>query len=524
MALGDGDLRMTEGSKRPVAAAIIGLTLIALLLRFWGLTRQSLWADEAFTVIYAQIFEGYTAQKFFFNLQGPVHAAALYFWSCLFGTGEAALRSFGAILGTATIPCFYWALRPVLRRKAAILACLLLAVSPFHLWYSQEVRNYVLLILMAVVSIGAYLRILQGEKGWVLYTVANVLGLLSNLSHAFLLGAQGLGMVSFGRNRRALLARLALSWTATVLVLIPWFVQFYGRMVVPSGLAGHPATRDLTQVRGATTVPILGLPYAYYVFATGYSFGPSLAELHETAGAGLAATVRGHLPALLWAAATFGIVGFLGARKLRREGGPQRFWLFLLVLPVALTYLVALLNVKVFNARYAAVAFPAVLVVLTMGILASTRAWVRWSLLTAILISFGISIAGYEFDPRYWKEDARAAAAFLRAESRPGDLLFTVGSDLPLSAYYWPAGGGVPPGLDRSYTTEWQNEELPIEEQFTRFEEQVRGHRRVFALLLRPKDVDREGRWTEYLARHPGIERTVTYPGVMIHVIPGGAP
>jgi uncharacterized membrane protein len=515
---------MTEARKRPIAAAIVGLTLIAFLLRFWGLTRQSLWTDEAFTVIYAQIFEGYTAQKFFFNLQGPVHAAALYLWTCLFGTGETALRSFGAILGTATIPCFYWAVQPVLRREAALLACLLLALSPFHLWYSQEIRNYVLLILMAVVSIGAYLRILQGEKGWVLYTVANILGLLSNLSHAFLLGAQGLGLIGFGRGRRKLLARLALSWTATVLVLTPWLIQFYSRMVVPSGLAGHPVTRDLTRVRGATTAPVLGLPYAYYVFATGYSYGPSLAELHETTGTGLVASVRGHLPALLWAAAAFGIVGILGARKLWREGGPQRFWLLLFLLPVALTYLVALLNVKVFNARYAAVAFPAVLVVLTAGVFASPRAWVRWSLLTAILIPFGVSLARYEFDPRYWKEDSRSAVAFVRAEARPGDLLLSVGSDLPLSAYYWPAGGGVPPGLDRCNSMEWQNEGLPIEEQFARFEERVRRHRRVFVLLLRPKDTDREGRWIEYLARRPGIERTVTYPGITIYVSPGGAP
>jgi mannosyltransferase len=515
---------MTEARERPIAAALFGLTLVALLLRFWGLTRQSLWADEALTIVYAGIFGRYTADKFFLDLQGPVHAAALHLWTCLFGTGEAALRSFGAILGTATIPCFYWALRPVLRREAALLACLLLAVSPFHLWYSQEVRNYVLLILMAVVSIGAYLRILQGRKGWVLYTVANVLGLLSNLSHAFLLGAQALGLIGFGRRRQALLARLALSWTATVLVLTPWFVQFYHRMVVPSGLTGHPATRDLTLVRGATTVPIFGLPYAYYAFATGYSYGPSLAELHETAGAGLAASVRGQLPALLWAVAALGVVGILGARKLWREGGPQRFWLLLLILPVALTYLVALLNVKIFNVRYAAVAFPALLVVLTMGVFAPARAWVRWSLLTAILIPFGVSIAGYEFDSRYWKEDARSAAAFIRAETRPGDLLLTVGSDLPLSVYYWPAGGGVPPGLERWNIVTWQEEGLPIEEQFDRFEELARSHRRVFVLFLRPKDTDREGRWTEYLSRRGGVERTATYPGVTIRVVVGGTP
>ncbi len=514
---------MTEARPRPVALAIAGLTLAALLLRLWGLTRQSLWVDEAFTILYAQIFDGYTAQKFFYNLQGPVHAAALYLWTCLFGTGEAALRSLGAVLGAATVPCLYWALRPVLRREAVLVACLLLTLSPFHLWYSQEVRNYVLMILLAILSIGAYVRIVSGGRGWVPYTLFNVLGILSNLSYLFLLVAQAGALLGLGGRRRSLIGRLALSWGATLLALTPWFIQFYHRMMVPAGLAGRPAVSDLTDVRGATTIPLFGLPYAYYALATGYSYGPSLAELHTTAHAGLAAAVRGHLPAVLWAAAAFGIAGTLGVRRLWRDGGLQRFWILLLLLPVALIYLVALLNLKVFNARYAAVAFPALLAILATGVLAPSRAALRWLLLLAILIPFGVSIAGHEFAPRYWKEDARSAAAFIRAEARPGDFLLTVGSDITFHAYYWPVGGGAPTGVDLWNTREWQNQGLPIAEQFAQFEEQVRNHRRVFVLFLRPQETDREGRWAAYLARRPGIERTVTYPGVTIQVLTGGA-
>lgn len=521
--LNETTLTPTIGAAWSATAVVAALTLLALGLRLWGLTRQSIWVDETITIAYAGVFEEMTVKRLLLNLQGPFHALVLFAWTRLFGLGEASLRSLEAVAGAATVPVFWWAVRPLGRSAAALVACALLAVSPFHLWYSQEVRNYAFAILFGIVSMGAMARLPGPTRRWVGFTAANVLGLLSNLSHAFLLGSQAVWLALRGRAGRPLYRGIALSWVITVLLLSPWLWQFWERRVVPSGALGTEPAGILADVRGETTAPLLGVPYAYFAFATGFSYGPSLRELHGLYRGGFEALLHKHLAAIAWAAVVFGGLGLVGALRLWRAGPHARAWTLLAVLPVVLTLLVSLLNLKMFNARYAAAAFPAFLLVVGEGITAPRRRTLRWLLLGAVLLPTAKSVAAYYGDPRYAREDARGVDAFLRRETRPGDLLFTVGTTVPMRGYYWIRAGGPPSGLDCADTWPWLWEGLPYDEQFRRFESMVRG-RRTFVLFLRAKDVDADGRWSEYFADRGGVERTEEFVGARLLVIPGGGP
>jgi 4-amino-4-deoxy-L-arabinose transferase-like glycosyltransferase len=503
--------------------AVCALTLLALTLRLVGLARQSIWADETFTIAYAAVFERMTVDRLLINLQGPFHALVLFVWTRLFGAGEAALRSLEAVTGAATVPIFWWALRPLGRPAAAFLACGLLAISPFHLWYSQEARNYAFAILLGIASMGAMARLPGTARNRVGYTVANALGLLSNLSHAFLLVTQGVGLILRGRAARSLGRTVAVSWAITALLLSPWLVQFWERHVVPSGALGTGTVESLTTVRGATTAPLLGIPYAYFAFATGFSYGPSLRELHGLYQGGVRTLLGTHLAEITWVAVVFGGVALIGAWRLWRAGPLARAWLLLAVLPVLLTLGVSLLNLKVFNARYAAAAFPAFLLLIGEGITAPRRRAVRWLVLGAVLLPAAKSVAAYYTDPRYAREDARGVDAYLRREAVSGDLLFTVGATAPLQGYYWIRAGGPPPGLECADAWPWFTQHVPFAEQFRRFESMVRG-RRTFVLFLRAKDVDPTGRWAEYFARRGGIHQTVEFAGARVLVLPGGGP
>jgi len=509
---------------------VAGLTVAAFLLRMWGAASQSIWVDETFSIAWAGVFEGMRIERLTGNLQGPLHALGLFLWSRLFGAGELALRTFGVVLGTAAIPVTAWALLPIRPVERGLAVCALLAASPFHVWYSQEIRNYVLAMLLATVSLGAFLRLLAAPPGsrrtWLLYTAANLLGMWSNLSFSFLLAAQGawLAWRALVRDRAAakLLRRAAVSWAVVLVVLTPWFLQFYQRSIIPSGALGAPPAESLRDVRGAATSPVLGIPYAYYVFATGFSYGPSLRELHEFERFGLLALLRRHLPALLLAGAAFGGVGLLGVRRLWREKGVGRAWLLWAVVPVLLTFVVTLRNLKVFNVRYAAGAFLPVLVILACGALAPRRGWMRAALLALLLVPSAISLVSLRTDERYWKEDARSLAAFLRTETRPGDLLFTVGSIQPLWEYYWKLPPGKPAHLELADAWPWYWQRVPREEQFVRFEQMAAGHSRTLVLFYRAKDVDRQGAWADYLAARGGIAREVRWPGLRMLVLGEG--
>ena len=68
--------------------------------------------------------------------------------SILFGTTEGVLRIFPFVCGIGSVVTVYWVLLRTFRESAAIMGCLLFALSPAQLFISQMARSYVLLQLV----------------------------------------------------------------------------------------------------------------------------------------------------------------------------------------------------------------------------------------------------------------------------------------------------------------------------------------------------------------------------------------
>ncbi len=494
---------------------LLGLSLLAAGLRFFQIARQSLWVDEAFSVKYAQVFGPLGADDLLDNLHGPLHALLLHLWSRTLGTSEAALRSLSALFGIATIPALHWAVRPSLGRDRALVAAALLALSPFHLWYSQEIRNYALLMFFVVLSTGAYLRASTPRQfGWL--TCWNLLGFLSNLAHAFALATHGLWELLTRRRLRWLLLA---SWIVTALCLTPWIVRFWVHHVEPSGALALKSVEAGARLRGSTTAPLAGIPFAFFVFSVGYSLGPSLRELHQGINAAL---FRPHLLMLALAAAGFGITAILGVRALWREKGAARYWLLSAVLPIAFTFAVSLRNLKVFNPRYASAAFPAYIAILAAGLLAPRSMRGRVALAALILAPTTVSLAQYFTDPRYAKDDARAAAAYLKQAAKPGDYLFVVGTDEPFRRYHWREIRNIPEGIKKGDVGYWWDKKRP--EQFALFEQEVSRYHEVFVIFFRADFIDPTGQWAEWIRAHHPPAEVRRFPGIEVWRFAGGAP
>ncbi len=506
---------------RGETAAVAALTVAGLALRLIGLARQSIWVDECFTMDYACTFTKLTREMIFLNIQGPFHAIILHAWTSVFGMSEYSLRLPEALVGAATIPLFWWALRPMGRPSVAVLGAALIALSPFHLWYSQEARNYSFLMFFAVLSMGIWLRVETWTwTNWAAYTATGILGLLSNLGFLFLLAAQAIWLVVTGDRRHRLLKGAAVGWVVMALAISPWAIQFWHRMILRSGALTMKPVAAESRLRGETTAPVTGIPYTYFVFSIGYSYGPSLRELHKTAGEGIRSAMRGHEAALAFAALVFGTAAILGLIRLWRSGPAGRAWLIVLLVPALMTWVVAWRNVKVMNPRYAATAFPAWLVLIASGLLAPGRRWIRYVLIAAALVPTISAIAGYETDPRYWKEDARGVDQLLRAAAGPDDATIVIGSQVAFTDYYWLLPGRKPPAGDVFMHESWID--LPKEQRWPRLEQVVARHRRVYVVFLRPQDQDPAGEWPPYLDEHHPTARRVEFIGAEVRVIEGG--
>jgi hypothetical protein len=427
------------------------------------------------------------------------------------------------VISTLTIPAFAWSLIPLRRTRTLWIATALLALNPFHVWYAQEVRNYALFMLMGVLASGLFLRISVGEtrlgaiSRFAGYGVINFLAMLSNLAHFFTMIVHGAVQLFRGRGGRPLWRGFALSWILTLLLLGPWIVRFWDRHVEVSGALEPAVVPSGEKLRGETSAPLEGIPYSYFVFSVGYSYGPSLRELHILSQEMSLAVLKPHVAPILYAGLAFGVVACLGAARLFRAGLVGRYFLLLAILPVLLTYGISLRNLKVFNPRYAAAAMPAYLVVLAEGLNGNRRRSIVLG--SAILVPTMVSLAQLAFDPAYAKEDARSAADYLKSHARAGDLIFVIGTDEPLERYYWRGIRQNPDGITKGDVGYW-GDKTEVEKRGL-FEELVADHGQVYVLLLRDEFVDPEERWRKYLLEtHPPQER-IEYPGVEIWTFAG---
>jgi uncharacterized membrane protein len=124
----------------PAFLHLAAIVVLGGLLRFCGVGAQSLWVDELWSIKAAGIGEVLSPAAIFSNIQGPAHAVLVHALAYL-SDAEGVLRSISALFGTATIVVVYALANDLFDRKTALLAALLTAVSPFLIWYSQELRH-----------------------------------------------------------------------------------------------------------------------------------------------------------------------------------------------------------------------------------------------------------------------------------------------------------------------------------------------------------------------------------------------
>jgi mannosyltransferase len=125
---------------------------LAAWLRFIGIGSKSLWYDEAWSVALASVDLKTAVILVKGQVYPPLYQFFLHFWLALFGTSEAAARSLSAVFGIASVAALYNLTARISTRRTALVAALILAVSPFHVEYSQEARGYSLLVLLSLLS------------------------------------------------------------------------------------------------------------------------------------------------------------------------------------------------------------------------------------------------------------------------------------------------------------------------------------------------------------------------------------
>ena len=411
-------------------------TLLGALLRLYSLAGQSLWVDELLTwqVIRPGIPTGFFEQ-ILDSIQGPLYMAVV--WPLIrLHDSALMLRLPAAIAGIATIPLFGLVVSRLLGGRAARLAVLLLALNPFHVWYSQEGRGYSFLMMFSVLMALAILALARRRSGTglaVLFALAAAGAVWSNLGGMFLWLGMGLGVLLFRfPSSRREWGLWGLAFGAGLLLVSPWLLKAAGIWAVDRVLPGS-GTGD--SLRGETTFSPLAWAYTLQTFFYGYSLGPSLRELHQP---DRMAVVLNAWPILLLGAVPVGAGLLAGLVRLDRKRGPLLVWI---IVPMLILTFLALRNVKPWNPRYVAMVLPWILALTAFGLTGLPR---RTSLAATVLLTCLTlwSLGGYYWNERYFKADVRAAAVYVeKANSRGDPVLAPVITSV--FRYYYRGSGEV---------------------------------------------------------------------------------
>ena len=132
-------------------AGILILAAGALALRLHDIGNPSLWLDEGYTLL----FSGMPLQKLL--VVGGAHEHPPLYYVIVHALGRIdenylIPRYVSAVCGALSLVALYALGARVHSRTSGLVAAALLAIAPFHVWFSRDGRDYELAGLVVLVS------------------------------------------------------------------------------------------------------------------------------------------------------------------------------------------------------------------------------------------------------------------------------------------------------------------------------------------------------------------------------------
>ena len=455
--------RHVRVQRAAIPLSVAAVALGAFALRLVQLGVDSLWYDETVSVYLA----GQPVAELIAHTARDIHPPGYYLllraWliPAGFPTGHADAAGYrlefmagflSLWLGVLLVP-LTWQLARRLRLgdTVAALAALLIAVSPFGVWYSQEVRMYTLGACLAVVCLLATVPFLLGDssrrklvRASILFALAAAAGLFTLYYFAFLLVSVNLLVliVLATRWRKGRQARSAQSTSANT-------------SRSGASLSENSKTKLGLWLAAQVGALILYLPWLPVAWRQATNppvppwrstpqLGQVLVESWNALSFGQSADVTRLWPLLVLTLALV-VVGVIVSW---RKNGQQRLAaIFLLVAtfgPLALILLASVLT-PLYHVRYLFTYSPPFSILLALGLTTLARwrrpagQWLAAGAALALLAGCALSLRAFWTDPVYAADDLRSATRELAERWRPGDaILANAGYTYPALLTYWP--------------------------------------------------------------------------------------
>lgn len=377
--------------KKTVVFLLIFIIFFGLILRIYGLGRYDFWYDEAVSFFIAQgttlpdifIYGKYFSNPPFFNF-------LLKNWMAL-GKSEFILRFLPLAFGLLSITSIYLVGKLLFNERVGLIAAFLLSISPFHVYYSQELSGYSLIALLTLLTIFFFIRILKHNTffSWIGFIVSNILCLYTH--NIFLLILLTENFYFFYNRIKKLYLKWMISQLIIVLFYLPWFTLVLHQLISMSYLSSFFWVPK----------PSLGIIlHTFNVFNLGYS-----------------ATKMTYF----YFSLIFFLLFFLGvwkSKKLKRENYLLLFWLFV---PMIMAILISKIikEGSIYLYRVFISISPAYYIMVARGLDGIKKRSVSLIILSTVIILSLISLKNYYNNIYPLPDTPYRLGIFTKKENKP---------------------------------------------------------------------------------------------------------
>jgi mannosyltransferase len=144
------------------------ITLLAAALRFYKLGEWSFWIDEIYTLNHAMahfstpelILQHIPPNRNWVPVSVILTAQVLKVWDI----HEWSARLISTVIGILTIPILYIPVKKIFGIGLALIAMLLLAISPWHIFWSQNARFYTALMVFYSLALFVFYFAIEEDR------------------------------------------------------------------------------------------------------------------------------------------------------------------------------------------------------------------------------------------------------------------------------------------------------------------------------------------------------------------------
>jgi len=389
---------------------ILLICCVGFFLRFYDLGGESYWFDEIMSLHFSQQDLGSILNLPAYEAHiPPLYYILLHFWIGLVGTSEFALRSLSALFGSLSIFALYKLGKYLFNVKIAIYSSLILAVSIFHIYFSQEARMYSLLTLTTLVSIFFFLKSLNENRlrFWVSYIIVSILMLYTHSYGIFILIFQLFYLLFYYRNKIGCAKNCFIAFFLVILGFFPWLIRLFE--ITPYILEGNSAIAwipkpEITLLLGTIVI------FCNSSVVTLLVFGYSIRSIFQL----------DNLKKRFKKSAFFESLKRIKTYFLDSSKFSVNFCFIWIGIPIILSLLISFIFQPIYTPKYLILVSPAFYLLVSKG-LANKNLKIRYILILILLIDSAMISCSYytQFNKEQWRE----AASYIQEREETGDLI-----------------------------------------------------------------------------------------------------